>query len=245
MDLVAHGFPDRPDQDSCQYQYIYINTRVVRHTQRIHKEQFEVTADLNQSLYHTVHHQGDDHERDKQGNQRTLHGRIREFLIVVNQHNGRDTQQVQQVDTDTQSHQIGNQHNPTVGMRGISHRFPFQDQPEYQGRKQRRIGIYLSFDSREPECITEGISQSTYQTGTHDRNGLAHRDLLRILNDNLFGQMGDTPEKEQDSQTTEQGRHGIHHLGYRRRIGSKLGKQIRRQHEERCSGRMPYFQFIR
>ena len=56
--------------------------------------------------------------------------------------------------------------------------------------------------------------------------------------------MRDTPKKEQDCQSAKQGRHRIHHFCHSGRIGCKLREQVGRQHKERCSGRMPYFQLV-
>jgi len=100
------------------------------------------------------------------------------------------------MDTDTQTHQISDQHDPTIGMRTIGGFFPFQDQPEYQGGKQGRISIYLALHGAKPECIAKRISQRTYQTATHDRNHLSQRHRFIVFHDNLTSQMSNTPEKE-------------------------------------------------
>ena len=63
MDLVLHRLPDRPDQGSRQDNHERIYTRVIRHTERIDKQQLEITANLNQALYDTIHHQTHDSER--------------------------------------------------------------------------------------------------------------------------------------------------------------------------------------
>ena len=63
MDLALHRLPDRPDQGSRQDNYERIYTRVIRHTERIDKQQLEITANLNQALYDTIHHQAHDSER--------------------------------------------------------------------------------------------------------------------------------------------------------------------------------------
>ena len=135
--LVTHGLPNGPDQHAHQDHYVGIDTCIIGHTQHIDKEQFEVAAHFNQTLHDSIHHQSDNSKREEQGDKRSFNGWIRHFLIIINQDNGRDTQQVQQVHTDTQTHQIGNQDNPTIGMRLVSHLFPFQNQPENDSCKER------------------------------------------------------------------------------------------------------------
>lgn len=64
------------------------------------------------------------------------------LLVVINQYDGWDTEQVEQVDTDTQTGHIGDEHKPTIAMRlvGSSH---FQDEPEYGGKDEERINLTL------------------------------------------------------------------------------------------------------
>ena len=137
MHLLAHGLPDGPGQDARQHEGEGIDTRVVGHAEDVDKQQLEVAADLHQALHHAKHHQANDGERDEQGDQRALQGGVGCLLIIVNQHDRRDTEQVQQVYADAQAHQIGNQDNPAIGMRLIGRLLPLQDQPEDNRRKQR------------------------------------------------------------------------------------------------------------
>ena len=59
----------------------------------------------------------------------------RELLVIVYQHDGRQTQQVQQVDTNGEARHIHDEHQPAVGMRLVGMVFPFQNQPEYHSGK--------------------------------------------------------------------------------------------------------------
>ena len=81
---------------------------------------------------------------------------------------------------DGQTGHIGNQYQPAVGMRLVCIVFPLQDKPEYDGRKGRRIGIYLSLDGREPECVTESINQCTDEPGPLDGDGLCKRRCVTV-----------------------------------------------------------------
>ena len=148
------------------------------------------------------------------------------------------------MDTDTQAHQIGNQDNPSVGMRLISHLFPFENQPKDHSRKQRGVGIHLTLYRTEPEGVAECIGQGTYHTTTHDRDQLPQRDFRTFVHHDLPSHVSDTPEKEQDRQSTEQGRHPIDHKRHFRRIRGELRKEVRCQHKERCSRRVSNLQLV-
>ena len=148
------------------------------------------------------------------------------------------------MNTDTQSRQIGDEDNPTVAVRLVGYVFPFQNQPENNSGKQGGEGIYFTFYGREPECVTECINQCTDQSATHDRDKLSFGDIVFVSDNQFAYQMGDAPEKEQDTGTTHQGTHVIHHFRNGCYVGSKLSKQVRHQHEERCAGRVSDFQFI-
>ena len=58
-------------------------------------------------------------------------------FVVPHQHNGWQTQQVQQVDTDGETRHVENQYQPAVSMWLVSMVFPLQDKPEYNGCKGR------------------------------------------------------------------------------------------------------------
>ena len=244
MHLVAHRLPNRPNQHSAQQDDKGVDTRVVRHPEDVDKQQLEITAYLYQALHDTIHHQTDDGERHQQGDERPLHCRVREFLIVIHQRNGRDTQQVQQVDADTQAHQVGDQHDPTVGVRTVGGLLPLQDEPEHRGGEQRRIGVHLALHGAEPERIAERIRQSAHQAATHDGDQLSRRDLRAVFHHDLAGQVRDAPEQEQDRQAAEEGGHRVDHQRYLRGVGGELREQVGGQHKERRSRRMPYFQLV-
>ena len=82
----------------------------------------------------------------------------RQFLIlilpvIIHEYKSRNRQKVQQMDTYRQTHQEGNEDNPTVGMRFVSLFVPFAHGPKYECREKRRHSIDLTFDCREPESI--------------------------------------------------------------------------------------------
>ena len=61
-----------------------------------------------------------------------------DFIVFIkeDESNSRDSQQVQQVDTDGNPDQVSDEDQPAVGMRLSGNSFPFQDGPESHGCKK-------------------------------------------------------------------------------------------------------------
>ena len=112
-------------------------------------------------------------------------------------------------------------------MRLVGHIFPFQNQPEYNGCKEGGESIYFAFYGREPEGVAEGVDQCADQSATHDSDKLSFRDVVLVGDYQFAYQMGDAPEKEQDTGTAHQGTHIIHQFCHGGHIGGKLGEQVR------------------
>ena len=129
-------------------------------------------------------------------------------------------------------------------MRLVGYVFPFQNQPENDCGKQGRESIYFTFYGREPECVAERIDQCADQSAAHDGDKLSLGDIVFVSDNQFANQVGDAPKEEQDAGAAHQGTHIIHHFRNSGYVGSKLGKQIRHQHEERCAGRVTDFQFV-
>ena len=55
------------------------------------------------------------------------------------------------------------------------------------------------FHGREPECVTECINQCTDQSATHHCDKLSFGDIVFVSDIQFAYQMGDAPEKEQDT----------------------------------------------
>ncbi len=92
----------------------------------------------------------------------------------MHQHDGRDTEQIEQVYADGQSHYIGNKHKPFIGMRLIGIVFPFEDEPENNSSEHGGKGVDFSFYGREPECIGKGIEKRTHQPTANHGKDLPH-----------------------------------------------------------------------
>ena len=128
---------------------------------------------------------------------------------------------------DTQTGQVGDEDNPTVAVRLVGYVFPLQYQPENNGGEQGGESVYFAFYGREPECVTECINQCTDQSATHHCDKLSFGDIVFVSDNQFAYQMGDAPEKEQNTGATHEGTHVIHHFSNSCYVGSKLRKQIR------------------
>ena len=102
--LVVVGFQNGPYHDGDEQEDIDYLARIERTAQHIDEEQLKPAAYLHDARHHAIEHGSQDDNRDKQGDERTLQVALGvvdgELAIVVDQHDGRQAQQVQQVDTD-------------------------------------------------------------------------------------------------------------------------------------------------
>ena len=148
------------------------------------------------------------------------------------------------MDANRQSGDIHDEHKPAVAVRFIGHILPFQNEPEHNGRQRRGVGIDLTFDGREPECIAECVYQRTHQSGSLNGDKLRHGQLTPVGDKQTACKMGDTPEQEKDTRRRQQGAHRVHHLRHLSGIAGKLREEIGRQHEERCPRRVADFHLV-
>ena len=146
--------------------------------------------------------------------------------------------------TDAEACEISDEDDPAVAVRLVGNVFPLQYQPEYDGGEHRGVGVYFSFDGREPECVAECIGQCAYQSGTHDGDQLSACDGVLVRDDEFADQVRDAPEEEQDAGAAHQRTHVVDHFGYQCRVVDELREKVGREHEEGCSGGVSYFQFI-
>ena len=68
------------------------------------------------------------------------------------------------MDGDGHTDDVGYQDEIAVGMGLVGTVLPFEDEPEHERRAERREGIDLALDGREPERVAPGIHQCTAQT---------------------------------------------------------------------------------
>ena len=166
---------DSPKGRSHQQSNVDDQSRVERQTQNIDEEQLKPAAHSDNARDDAVENGSYQHKRHQEGDQRTLQLDVGETSIAVDQHDGRQTQQVEQVYANAQTCHIENEYQPTVGMRLIGMIFPFQYQPKHDSGERRRVGINLTFHSGEPECVTPCVDQSAHNTTGLNGDGLAQR----------------------------------------------------------------------
>ena len=210
----------------------------------VDKEELKPSAHLHNARHDTIEHSGHQTETAHQSQRSALHGGILALLVIEDKHQSRQTKEVQQVDTDAQACEIGNEYEPAVAVRLVGMVLPLEHQPEYNGREEAAVGIHLTLDGTEPEGVRERIDECTgHGAGLHD-DGLRQCGHLSTLPHQLAHQMAGAPEEEHDAGSTEQRAHRVHHLGHQGRVAHKLCEEIGRKHEERCPRGMTDLQLI-
>ena len=89
------------------------------------------------------------------------------MLVAIHEHDGRNAQQVEQVDTDTKAGKERDEHEPAVAVRLVGTLLPLEYQPEHYRREHGRVGVNLSLDRAEPERVAERIGQRAYYARTY------------------------------------------------------------------------------
>ena len=171
-------------------------------------------------------------------------GHLRRLLEIVDKDDGRNGEQVEQVYTDGEPHEVGDEHEPAVGVGLVGHLLPFENGPYDHGRKERGESIDLPFDGREPEGVGEGVGQRTDDAGAQNGPCAGRCEFLAAVSRYPASQVRDAPEEKEDGEGAGQRRHGVHHDRGVFRSGGKKGEEARYHHEERCSGGVSHFEFI-
>ena len=241
---IVVALVDGPHEHGEQEHDVDDESAVERHAEGVDEEQLEPSAHLHDARHDAVEHDCDEHHGTGEGEQRALHVRVRVLLVVVNEYDGGETKEVEQVHADGESRKAGYEHQPAVAVRLVCTVLPLEYQPEHDSCEQGRVGVDLSLDRTEPERVAEGVCERTDESGTHDGHQLSGGHLLHTRTDELARQVGDAPEQEHDAARTEQCRHDVDHVRHFRRVTGKLGEEVGGKHEERCTGRVTHFEFI-
>ena len=220
------------------------HTRIDGQTQRIDEQAIHCCTDGNRirndytidSQQNSSRHAGCRHD--------TFERYGRPLAEVVDEYQRRDCQQVQDMHTDRQTHQVCDQNQPTVCVRIIGHVLPFEHCPHNQRGEHRRESIDLTLDSREPEGVGEGVSQCAHSARTQNCPHRAIGQRATACGIDTTCEMGDCPEEEQNAETAGNRRHHIDHCSQRSGRGCKQHKQTRQHHKERRSGRVSHFEFV-
>ena len=238
------GGPDGGEHHGDEQQDIDDEAGVEAKAQHVDKEQFKPTAHLHDAGHDAIEHGHDEQHGHAEGGQRTFGVGLRLLVVVIDQDDGRQAQQVEQVHADGQAGEVEDKHQIAVGVGLVGMLFPLEDEPEYQRGKHRRIGIHLTLDGREPERVAPRIGQGACHAGGDDRHHLPQALHLAAGTHQLARQVRDAPEEEQDAEGREQRRHDVDTVGHVGRVVSKLCEEVGRQHEEGCAGRVSHFQFV-
>ena len=126
-----------PDYHGNQQDDINNESGVERHAAGVHEEPLKPSAHLHNTGHYAVEHGCHQHHRDDQSYDGTLGRHVFPLLEVINQHDGGQAQQVEQVYADGKAGQVENQHQPAVAVRLVGTVLPLEDEPEHQGRKHR------------------------------------------------------------------------------------------------------------
>ena len=238
------GGPDGGEHHGDEQQDIDDEAGVEAKAQHVDKEQFKPTAHLHDAGHDAIEHGYDEQHGHAEGGQRTFGVGLRLLVVVIDQDDGRQAQQVEQVHADGQTGEVEDKHQIAVGVGLVGMLFPLEDEPEYQRGKHRRIGIHLTLDGREPERVAPRIGQGARHAGGDDRHHLPQALHLAAGTHQLARQVRYAPEEEQDAEGREQRRHDVDTVGHVGRVVSKLCEEVGRQHEEGCAGRVSHFQFV-
>ena len=217
---------------------------VVRQAEAVDRKQLKALRGLDKAGHQAVEYQGHYHHRHAQGYERALSVDIAILAIVEYQHDGGDTEQIEQVHGDGHADHVCDEYEIAVAVRGVGAVFPLEYEPEYQRRAKRREGVYLALDSRKPECVAPRVSQGAADTRAEDERHLPGRRSRVVAHDEAAAEMGHAPEEQQYGGRAEQGRHGIDGDGGVLDIVAEYGdEKAGGEHEDRIARRVTHFEF--
>ena len=124
------------DECACKDNDIYYQSGVEWQVKNIYKQQFKPSAHFHNSGDNSVKEYCHYNSRNCQSQQRAFEVCLRIFLVIYHQYYGWDTEQVEQVYSDRESHKVCYEHQPAVAVWGIGILFPFKYKPEYNSSEQ-------------------------------------------------------------------------------------------------------------
>ena len=165
------------------------------------------------------------------------------LFVIDYEHDGRNGQQVQQVDADGKAHQETDEDQPAVGIRLVGLLLPFEGGPEHDRREERGHGIDLTFHGREPERIGKTVGESAHDPRAEDGEGTGFGQGPAPFFLHPAGEMDDRQIEEEDGQAGADGTHRVD------RDGGILGtgedrEDARKQVEDHVTRSMTDFQLI-
>ena len=238
------GLPDAKGQQGQDEEEIEDGAGVEREAQHIDGKEFDLACQLDEAGDHAIEDEGDDEHREQECTEGALEFGIGLLLEVIDQHDGGDAEQVEEVHTDGEADDVGQQDDITVTLDARTAALPFEDEPEDESRHERREGIDLGLDSREPERVGPRIDQGTHHAGEEDGDGLGPGHVVQrlvVAADDLAGKRGDGPEEEENGTSREEGRHAVDpKAGLRHVAACEVNEETSGEIEESISGRVTH-----
>ena len=114
--VAVETLVDSPHHGGNEQHDVYYHSCVETEAEGVDEEELEPSAHLDDAWHYSIEYRCNDDERDEERHERALAVGIREFAIVIYEHDCRHTEQVEQVDTDAQSRHIHDEHEPAVAM---------------------------------------------------------------------------------------------------------------------------------
>ena len=242
--MVVHvGVPDAVDDGCHEQQRVDERAHVEAPVQIVDGKELEPRGHLDYAGYDAIE---DSAQQRRRNDHRPHRARACDGVVleIVDHHDGRDGKQIEQMDAYRQAHQIGYQDYPAVRLRLGRRVFPLEDSPEHHRRKERRHGVDLALDGREPERVRKRVGQRAHKAGAQHRPHAPRLGVLHVVYKNSAPQVSDGPAQKQDGECAGQGRHYVYHLSHRLSVGGYNCEHARHNHEERRSGRVPHQQFV-
>src|SRR5690554_2278390 len=241
--VVDIGVVDAINESPHQQKGIHSHPTVEGQAPTVDKQQLEPGSHLYHAGNDAVKNDAQNEKGQRQGLD-GITGRYFILFIIIDHRNGRNGQEVQQVHPNGESHQVGDENEPAVGVGFIRHILPLEYGPKNHSCEKGRHGINFAFHGRKPKGVRESISQGPNHSGSHNCP-TAPAFFLALLHKNFTSQVGNGPEQKRDGKGRSQTRHEVYCESHIGGITCKERKKPPHQHEEGRSGRVPYEQLVR
>ena len=129
--LFGGSVPQSPNHQGGNQQEEEDGAAVEWQMQRIDKEDIESRVDIDNARDDAPQYQRQQHDGYDAAPDKALDCGLRPLAEIDHIHNGGNRKEVQQVDTDGNTHQQTHQHQPAQRPRVVGLFFPFQDSPEH------------------------------------------------------------------------------------------------------------------
>ena len=237
---VPHAPPEQGEERQCEDG----DARVDRQAERIDEQYVDHRPDVDRVGDNQSVDEPEDRQRDDRCDAESLEGHGRVFAEIVDVDQCRNGQQIEDVNADRESHEVGDQDQPPrcVGFVGLV--FPFEHEPHHERREHRREGVDLALVGREPEGVGEGVGQRADGARTQYGPHVGVGQLAALRRVDAAAEVGDRPEHEQDAEGARQRVHGVDHQRHVLGRGCQHRGQTRHHHEQRGSGRMSHFELV-